>query len=62
MCACRAESLLKLHQLDEAFSALSNVSEPFGSGSPNPSLKIFGMLFEAYMFFVKTQVELAKGR
>lgn len=60
MCACRAEALLKLHQLDDAFSALSNVSEPFSS--PNPPVKIFGMLFEAYMFFVKTQIELAKGR
>lgn len=62
LCACRAEALLKLHQLDDAFSALSNIpiSEP--SGSPNPFLKIFGMLFEAYMSFVRTQVELAKGR
>ncbi|XP_057795961.1 TPR repeat-containing thioredoxin TTL1 [Salvia miltiorrhiza] len=62
LCACRAEALLKLHQLDDAFSAHSNIliSEP--SINLNPSLKIFGMLLEAYLLFVRTQVELARGR
>ncbi|KAG6424460.1 hypothetical protein SASPL_114878 [Salvia splendens] len=62
LCACRAEALLKLHQLDDAFSAQSNIAMSEASVSLNPSLKIFGMLVEAYLFFVRTQVELAKGR
>lgn len=62
LCACKAEALLKLHQLDDAFSALSNVPIYEQSSNPNPGLKIFGMLFEAYMSFVRTQVELARGR
>ncbi|KAL1563773.1 TPR repeat-containing thioredoxin TTL1-like [Salvia divinorum] len=62
LCACRAEALLKLHQLDDAFSAQSNITMTEASISLNPPLKIFGMLLEAYLFFVRTQVELAKGR
>ncbi|KAL8505731.1 hypothetical protein ACS0TY_016810 [Phlomoides rotata] len=60
--ACRAEALLKLHQLDDAFSALPKLllSEP--STSPSSQFKIFGIHFEAYMLFVRTQIELAKGR
>ncbi|KAG6421395.1 hypothetical protein SASPL_117946 [Salvia splendens] len=60
--ACRAEALLKLHQLDDAFSAQSNIRMFEASVSLSPSLKIFGMLVEAYLFFVRAQVELAKGR
>ncbi|KAG8364867.1 hypothetical protein BUALT_Bualt18G0043100 [Buddleja alternifolia] len=61
LCASRAEALLKLHQLDDAFLAMSNIpkSEPSG---PHLSPKIFGILFEAYIFFVRTQTELSKGR
>ncbi|KAL2466780.1 TPR repeat-containing thioredoxin TTL1 [Abeliophyllum distichum] len=62
LCACRAEALLKLHQLDDAFLALSNIPkfEPY-TGS-HSQVKIFGMLFEAYIFFVRAQIELARGR
>ncbi|KAL7087559.1 hypothetical protein ACP275_13G074700 [Erythranthe tilingii] len=55
--ACRAEALLKLHQLDDAFLAMSNIPKSVPSQS-----KIFGMLFEAYVYFVRTQIELASGR
>ncbi|KAL3849277.1 hypothetical protein ACJIZ3_011159 [Penstemon smallii] len=58
--ACRAEALLKLNKLDDAFLALSNI--PKSEPSISSQSKIFGMLYEAYLFFVKTQIELANGR
>ncbi|KAK6132609.1 hypothetical protein DH2020_033711 [Rehmannia glutinosa] len=62
LCACRAEALLKLHQLDDAFLALSNIPKSEPSASPHSPQKIFGMHFDAYMLFIRTQVELSKGR
>ncbi|GER53462.1 tetratricopeptide repeat-containing family protein [Striga asiatica] len=61
LCACRAEALLKLHQLDDAFSVMSNIpkSEPSTAHLPH---RIFGMPFGAYILYVRTQVELSKGR
>ncbi|CAA2953464.1 TPR repeat-containing thioredoxin TTL1-like [Olea europaea subsp. europaea] len=60
LCACRAEAFLKLNQLDDAVLALSNI--PKFESSNISQLKIFGMLFEAYPFYVRAQIELAKGR
>ncbi|KAK4484678.1 hypothetical protein RD792_007267 [Penstemon davidsonii] len=60
--ACRAEALLKLNQLDDAFLALSNIPKSEPSISPQSQSKIFDMVFEAYPLFVKTLVELARGR
>ncbi|KAK6154283.1 hypothetical protein DH2020_008531 [Rehmannia glutinosa] len=62
LCACRAEALLKLHQLDDAFLALPNIPKSEPSASPHSPQKIFGMHFDAYMLFVRTQIELSKGR
>ncbi|XP_073122000.1 TPR repeat-containing thioredoxin TTL1-like isoform X1 [Henckelia pumila] len=62
LCACRAESLLKLHQLDDAFFALPNISKSELRTISQFQCKIFGMPFEAYLFFVRTQIELARGR
>ncbi|XP_073029057.1 TPR repeat-containing thioredoxin TTL1-like isoform X3 [Primulina eburnea] len=62
LCACRAESLLKLHQLDDAFLALPNISKSELRTISQFQSKIFGMPFEAYLFFVRTQIELARGR
>ncbi|KAF8391236.1 hypothetical protein HHK36_023538 [Tetracentron sinense] len=59
--ACRAEALLKLHNLEDADSGLSNI--PKFEPSPSCSqIKFFGMLSEAYLFFVRAQVEMALGR
>ncbi|CAA0836164.1 TPR repeat-containing thioredoxin TTL1 [Striga hermonthica] len=58
----RAEALLKLHQLDDSFSAMSNIPKSKSSNSPHPSQKVFEMTFKAYILFVRTQVELSKGR
>ncbi|CAA0816342.1 TPR repeat-containing thioredoxin TTL1 [Striga hermonthica] len=61
LCACRAEALLKLHQLDDAFSAMSNIPK-FEPSTTHPPQRIFGMPFGAYILYVRTQVELSKGR
>ncbi|KAH6788724.1 tetratricopetide-repeat thioredoxin-like 1 [Perilla frutescens var. frutescens] len=61
-CACRAEALLKLHQLDDAFLAMPSIPNSTPSTHLHFQSKIFGMLFEAYLYFVRAQIELAKGR
>nr|GMD87537.1 TPR repeat-containing thioredoxin TTL1 [Ipomoea batatas] len=60
--ACRAEALLKLSQLDDADSSLSNVPQIKPTTASYAQSKIFGMLSEAYLLFVRAQVELALGR
>ncbi|KAK1275498.1 TPR repeat-containing thioredoxin TTL1 [Acorus gramineus] len=55
--ACKAEALLRLHQLEEAESALP--SPLFSPTSPN---KFCGMLCDSYLYFVRAQVEKALGR
>ncbi|CAA2998560.1 TPR repeat-containing thioredoxin TTL1-like [Olea europaea subsp. europaea] len=62
LCACRAEALLKLNQLDDAVLALSDISKFEPSNVSHSQSKFFGMLFEAYPFYVRAQIELAKGR
>ncbi|XP_042019384.1 TPR repeat-containing thioredoxin TTL1-like [Salvia splendens] len=62
LCACRAEALLKLHQLDDAFLASPSIYNSAPSTHLHSQSKIFGMLFEAYLYFVRSQIELARGR
>ncbi|KAL1350048.1 hypothetical protein HN51_026504 [Arachis hypogaea] len=59
---CRAEALLKLHQIDDAESISIHVpkSEPLTISSSQA--KFFGMLSEAYVYFVRAQIEMALGR
>ncbi|KAJ8534504.1 hypothetical protein K7X08_016232 [Anisodus acutangulus] len=59
--ACRAEAYLKLHQLVDADLCLSKVGKYEPSASACQS-KIFGMLSEAYIFFVQAQIDMALGR
>ncbi|XP_010279112.1 PREDICTED: TPR repeat-containing thioredoxin TTL1-like [Nelumbo nucifera] len=60
--ACRAEVLLKLHQLEDADSGLSRIPK-FEWSTPSCSqTKFCGMLAESYVFFVRAQVEMALGR
>ncbi|XXG67433.1 hypothetical protein AAC387_Pa06g0784 [Persea americana] len=60
--ASRVESLLKLRQLQEADSALSNIPK-FGPSPPSCSqTKFFGILCDSYPFFVRAQVDMALGR
>ncbi|KAL6554170.1 hypothetical protein OROMI_019843 [Orobanche minor] len=60
--ACRAEALLKLHQRDDAFLALLNLPTTIPTTISRSQSKIFGMLLEAYLYFVRAQNELANGR
>ncbi|CAN4075585.1 unnamed protein product [Withania somnifera] len=59
--ACRAESLLKLHRLEDAELSLSHARKSDSSTLGSQS-KMFGMLSEAYLLFVQSQLELASGR
>ncbi|KAI3918811.1 hypothetical protein MKX01_042131 [Papaver californicum] len=60
--ACRAEALLKLHQLDDADSCLGKIPKFEPSPASFSQTKFFGMLSDAYIFFVRAQVEMALGR
>ncbi|KAL6975476.1 hypothetical protein U1Q18_024272 [Sarracenia purpurea var. burkii] len=59
---CKVEALLKLHQLEDANSSLSNIPK-FEPSTPSCSqTKVFGMVCEAYLLFVRAQIEMAFGR
>ncbi|GMJ10128.1 hypothetical protein HRI_004682000 [Hibiscus trionum] len=58
---CRVEALLKLHQLDDAESSLLVVPK-LEQCTNSSQTKYFGMLAEAYHFFVQAQMEMALGR
>ncbi|KAF6176073.1 hypothetical protein GIB67_000167 [Kingdonia uniflora] len=60
--ACRAEALLKLHQLQDADSSLAIIPkvEPYPLSYAQG--KVFGMLSESYIFFVQAQIDMALGR
>ncbi|KAL8205453.1 hypothetical protein R6Q57_009004 [Mikania cordata] len=62
--ACKAEALLKLHQLEYADSVLSNAPkfEACGSNLSFSQVKFFGMQSEAYILFVRAQIDLSFGR
>lgn len=60
---CRAEAYLKLRQFDEAESCLSVVPKlHLPSTILGSQTKFFGMLSEAYPFFVRAQIEMASGK
>ncbi|XP_044474028.1 TPR repeat-containing thioredoxin TTL1-like [Mangifera indica] len=59
---CRAEALLKLHQLEDAESSLSNITKLEPPTASCSQTQFFGMLSEAYPFFVRAQIEVALGR
>lgn len=60
--ACRTEALLKLRQLQEADSSLGSILKLEAASHSYAQTKFFGMLTEAYIFFVRAQVEMAFGR
>ncbi|KAK9039417.1 hypothetical protein V6N11_014618 [Hibiscus sabdariffa] len=59
--ACKAEALLKLHQIEESDSYLSNITK-LEQYTPSSQIRYFGMVAEAYALFVQAQVEMALGR
>lgn len=59
--ACKAEALLKLNQIGDADSFISNIHK-FEQYIPSSQIRFFGMVAEAYALFVQAQVEMALGR
>ncbi|GLT50245.1 hypothetical protein SLA2020_237430 [Shorea laevis] len=57
--ACKAEALLKLHEIKNADSYLSSALK---LKHPSSQTGSFGMIGEAYVLFVRAQVEMALGR
>ncbi|XP_028761734.1 inactive TPR repeat-containing thioredoxin TTL3 [Neltuma alba] len=60
--ACKVEAYLKLHQLVDAESSLSNIPKLEGCPLSCSQTKFFGMFGEAYVHFVYAQVHMAMGR
>ncbi|KAK7405321.1 hypothetical protein VNO78_06543 [Psophocarpus tetragonolobus] len=59
---CRAEALLKLHQMDDAESCLSGIPKNEPRPGSLSQARFFGMFSEAYCYFVRAQIEMAFGR
>ncbi|XP_027928304.1 TPR repeat-containing thioredoxin TTL1 [Vigna unguiculata] len=59
---CRAEAFLKLHQIDDAETVLSHIPKSELHTSSTSQARFFGMLSEAYFYFVRAQIEMALGR
>lgn len=59
---CRAEAFLKLHQIDDAESVLLHIPKSEQRTISSSQAKFFGMLSEAYSYFVRAQIEMALGR
>ncbi|KAF5481434.1 hypothetical protein F2P56_002083 [Juglans regia] len=60
--ACKAEALLKLHNLEEAESILLNIPKLDNFPPSCSQTKFFGMLAESYLLYVRAQIEMALGR
>ncbi|XP_040989167.1 TPR repeat-containing thioredoxin TTL1-like [Juglans microcarpa x Juglans regia] len=59
---CRAEALLKLQQIDVAESSILNIPKIEPCTPSCSQSRFFGMLSEAYLYFVRGQIEMALGR
>ncbi|KAE9592876.1 hypothetical protein Lal_00029436 [Lupinus albus] len=59
---CRAEALLKLHQIDDAESSLLRIPKWESHTISMSQARFFGMLSEAYCYFVRAQIDMAFGR
>ncbi|XP_061347788.1 TPR repeat-containing thioredoxin TTL1-like [Gastrolobium bilobum] len=59
---CRAEALLKLHQIDDAESSLLHIPKCEANTISSSQARFFGMLSEAYCYLVRAQIEIALGR
>ena len=56
---CRAEAFLKLHQIDDAESILLSIPKSELQINSSSQARFFGMLCEAYSYFVRAQIEMA---
>ncbi|CAL0333726.1 unnamed protein product [Lupinus luteus] len=59
---CRTEALLKLHQMDDAESSFVRIPTWESRTISMSQAKFFGMLSEAYCYFVRAELDMAFGR
>jgi len=59
---CRAEAFLKLHQIDDAETVLFHIPKSELHTNSTSQARFFGMVSEAYFYFVRAQIEMALGR
>ncbi|KAJ0244730.1 TPR repeat-containing thioredoxin TTL2 [Hirschfeldia incana] len=59
---CKVEALLKLQRLDEAQTILTLPPKMELLPASFSQIRFFDMISQAYIYFVKTQIELALGR
>ena len=60
--SCRAEYFLKTQQLDGIDRIMSKIPKVEPSPSCCSQSKFFGMLSEAYVLYVRAQIDMALGR
>ncbi|KAG2317831.1 hypothetical protein Bca52824_020953 [Brassica carinata] len=59
---CKVEALLKLQRLDEAQTILASATNMELLPASFSQIRFFDMVSQAYIYFVKSQIELALGR
>nr|VDD57764.1 unnamed protein product [Brassica oleracea] len=60
--ACKAEALLRLHQIKDSDLCLSTIQRLDRHHHHHTQAKLFGMLCDAYVLCVQAQVDMALGR
>ncbi|CAN6898741.1 unnamed protein product [Brassica oleracea] len=60
--ACKAEALLRLHQIKDSDLCLSTIQRLDHHHHHHTQAKLFGMLCDAYVLCVQAQVDMALGR
>ncbi|KAG2245172.1 hypothetical protein Bca52824_092975 [Brassica carinata] len=60
--ACKAEALLRLNQIEDSDFCISSVPRNDHFYHTRPQAKLFGMVAEAYVLCIQSQVDMALGR
>ncbi|KAJ0258380.1 Inactive TPR repeat-containing thioredoxin TTL3 [Hirschfeldia incana] len=60
--ACKAEALLRLNKIEDSDFCISSIPRNDHCYNSQPQAKLFGMIAEAYILCIKSQVEMALGR
>ncbi|KAF8044976.1 hypothetical protein N665_5886s0001, partial [Sinapis alba] len=60
--ACKAEALLRLNQIEDSDFCLSSIPRHDDHYHSQPQAKLFGMVADAYVLCIQSQVDMALGR
>ncbi|WZY91577.1 hypothetical protein YC2023_063906 [Brassica napus] len=60
--ACKAEALLRLNQIEDSDFCISSIPRHDHYYHTQPQAKLFGMVAEAYILCIQSQVDMALGR